>query len=373
MAMDSDAGDDMDFMDEYYFGEAAAEYSRQFSAQAAAENAAARRRRPAQRGRSTGRGTTAGRRGAASDPGQARTRRRRTAPADGPSVAGSTRGRGATTSSAAASADGGQPAEEPQATADDFWEFQQEMQAEAARVRELEAELAAEAAAEEPTGERSRWGQRCDEEEGRWRTSAPIIGAAVLQLHAAPEPGVPCCSCQAPGCTIRYVGLKGLQIELLRHKLVPCPDLQAVFPLLSGCQLVRSCTDARDAVAVTLCPCGASVGALPVALPRVLRSCVRLATSCSTTTCTCTHARSIATAAGRTCLELTPLMVRLWPLCSAYIHIGTMERHRVAPTCSLPAGFFMFRPTLCNKCHGTDITGTVVKTQALDYITTGEP
>jgi hypothetical protein len=83
------------------------------------------------------------------------------------------------------------------------------MQAEAARLQELEAELAAEAAANAPTGERSRWGERCEEEEGRWRTRAPLIGAAMLQLHAAPVPGVLCSSCQAPGCTIRCVGLTG--------------------------------------------------------------------------------------------------------------------------------------------------------------------
>jgi hypothetical protein len=81
------------------------------------------------------------------------------------------------------------------------------MPAEAARVRELGADLAAtaaaEAAAEAATGERSRWGQRCEEEEGRWRTRAPSSGAAVLQLYAAPEPEELCGSCQAPGCTIR--------------------------------------------------------------------------------------------------------------------------------------------------------------------------
>jgi hypothetical protein len=32
----------------------------------------------------------------------------------------------------------------------------------------------------------------------------------------------------------------------------------------------------------------------------------------------------------------------------------------------------MFRPTQCMKCHSTAITDTVVKTQALDYITAGE-
>jgi hypothetical protein len=77
---------------------------------------------------------------------------------------------------------------------------------------QVDAALAAEAAAEALTGERSRWGQRCEEEEGRWRTSAPIIGAAVLQLYAAPEPGASCISCQAQGCTIRYVGLRAQQI-----------------------------------------------------------------------------------------------------------------------------------------------------------------
>jgi hypothetical protein len=40
-------------------------------------------------------------------------------------------------------------------------------------------------------------------------------------------------------------------------------------------------------------------------------------------------------------------------------------------TCLLPAGYFLFRPTQCMKCHGTAITETVVKTQALDYITAG--
>lgn len=95
-AMDSDAFDDnWEFKDAFCFGEAAAESRRQFSAQAAAENAAGRRRRTAQRGRSTGRGTAAGRRRAASDPGQPRACRRRTVPSDGPSAASSARGRGA--------------------------------------------------------------------------------------------------------------------------------------------------------------------------------------------------------------------------------------------------------------------------------------
>jgi hypothetical protein len=220
--MDSD--EDLEYADEFFFGHASVESNRQFSAQAAAENAAARRRRTAQRGRSTGRSTTAGRRRAASDPGQSRARRRRTAPAEGPPVVDSARGRGPTASSAAARADAGQPAEDHQATPDDIWEFVQEMQAEAAHERELEAELAAEAAAaaEALTGERSRWGQRCEEEEGRWHASAPIIGAAVLQLHAAPEPEVACSSCQAQGCTVRYVGSRVQQRYVLRHKLVPC-------------------------------------------------------------------------------------------------------------------------------------------------------
>ena len=43
-----------------------------------------------------------------------------------------------------------------------------------------------------------------------------------------------------------------------------------------------------------------------------------------------------------------------------------------APCISFCAGYFLVKPTECHECRSRDIKDTVVKTQALDYITLGK-
>jgi hypothetical protein len=95
------------------------------------------------------------------------------------------------------------------------------MQAEADSFREeLAAETAADAA-NAPADARSEWGERCEEEEGRWRRQSPSIGAAVVQLHAAPDPQAACFSCKTQGCTIRCA-----QSYTSRHCCCCAPGIQ---------------------------------------------------------------------------------------------------------------------------------------------------
>lgn len=66
------------------------------------------------------------------------------------------------------------------------------------------------------------WSRRCEGDEGRWRGSAPALGAAMLQLHAAPDSDALCNACgQAKGCIIRCVLTDAAHV-LLFHKLLGC-------------------------------------------------------------------------------------------------------------------------------------------------------
>lgn len=78
-------------------------------------------------------------------------------------------------------------------------------------VAQLAAEAAAAAAETEPgfvsEGEEpSEWSQRSARAEAGWRQQAPLLGAAVLQAAAAPDPQQICSVCSTEqGCTVRYV------------------------------------------------------------------------------------------------------------------------------------------------------------------------
>jgi hypothetical protein len=203
--------DELDEIEGCIWGAQAVADTAQFRASIAAEHAQPRRGPAAQRGRSTAR-TETGRRRAASAPGERQSRRQRTGSRDDRPAAGPGRGSGWNASTAARAGAGDLPPE-PQATDADlqadadaqaaaFSAFRQEMQAENDRCQEeLQAEAAA--AAADAANRPSEWGERCEEEERRWRRHAPSIGAAVLQQYAAPDPGEQCCMCSTPGCTIR--------------------------------------------------------------------------------------------------------------------------------------------------------------------------
>jgi hypothetical protein len=81
-----------------------------------------------------------------------------------------------------------------------------------AQLAAVEAELAAERealealAGSESEEEASRWSQRSERAEAAWREQAPVLGAAMLQVAAAPDPQQLCSRCNTQrGCTVRYV------------------------------------------------------------------------------------------------------------------------------------------------------------------------
>jgi hypothetical protein len=83
-------------------------------------------------------------------------------------------------------------------------ELQCELSAEMAAVEQEMAAGAAETEADRAAAGKLKWAKRNEDDEGRWRASAPSLGAALLQHLAAPDPDVLCASCQQKKhCTIR--------------------------------------------------------------------------------------------------------------------------------------------------------------------------
>lgn len=90
--------------------------------------------------------------------------------------------------------------QEPDADEDVLESFLTQLAADAAAAAEHEPDWGSDGE------EASEWSQRSARAEAAWRQQAPLLGAAVLQAAAAPDPQQMCSVCGAEqGCTVRYV------------------------------------------------------------------------------------------------------------------------------------------------------------------------
>ena len=111
------------------------------------------------------------------------------------------------------------------------------------------AQIAAEAAAGQEPGsgseeeEASEWSQRSARAEAAWREQAPVLGAAVLQVAAAPDPQQLCSVCNTEqGCTVRYVSSRiGVHSAPWDSNCQAQPALSSVGHVLSMQSLSLHC------------------------------------------------------------------------------------------------------------------------------------